>query len=248
MPSHDLNQQLRKLAEEWGADFFGIADLTAAQAEIRRWGGDDLAAFPRAVSVGIEMFHSIVDRLPRREERAVAAAYRHHCYEYLSQRLDGVTSRLASAIQQAGFHAMPIAAAQKVDDSKIAGPISHKLPAHLAGLGWIGKSCLLVTPEAGPRARFATVLTAAPLTPTGSPMEERCLTCTVCSDACPSGAIKGHPFRADEPREARLDAVRCSEVHAAGRAHSPWWVCGMCLYSCPWGRRRSAALAGPTHR
>jgi len=44
-------------------------------------------------------------------------------------------------------------------DEKIAGIISNKLPPHLAGLGWIGKSCLLVTPEHGPRVRWVTVLT-----------------------------------------------------------------------------------------
>ena len=45
------------------------------------------------------------------------------------------------------------------------GHLSHKLVAHLAGLGRIGRSCLLLTPGAGPRVRLATVLTNAPLDP-----------------------------------------------------------------------------------
>ncbi len=37
----------------------------------------------------------------------------------------------------------------------------------MAGLGRIGKSCLLITPEAGPRVHWATVLTDAPMQVTG---------------------------------------------------------------------------------
>jgi epoxyqueuosine reductase QueG len=81
------------------------------------------------------------------------------------------------------------------------------------------------------------VLTDAPLVPTGEPVEERCGDCTVCRDACPVRAFTGRAFDPAEEREARYDARACDryfrEMEKAGNPA----VCGMCLYSCPWGRK-----------
>jgi epoxyqueuosine reductase QueG len=49
-----------------------------------------------------------------------------------------------------------------------------EMAAQLPGLGWIGRSCLLVTPEAGPEVRRFTVLTHSDLGKTGEAMGERC--------------------------------------------------------------------------
>jgi epoxyqueuosine reductase len=93
------------------------------------------------------------------------------------------------------------------------GLFSHKLVAHLAGLGWIGKSCLLVTLEVGPRVRWASVLTDAPLM-AGEPLEERCGECRGCVEVCPVGAFSGRSFFSDEPRAARLDVFKCRYYHS----------------------------------
>jgi len=76
-------------------------------------------------------------------------------------------------LESHGSKSFPVPASQIIDEEKLLGVFSNKMAAHLAGLGWIGKSCLLVTPEAGPRARWATVLTQAALEKTGDAMEER---------------------------------------------------------------------------
>lgn len=83
----------------------------------------------------------------------------------------------------------------------------QKLAAHLAGLGWIGKSCLLITPEHSPHVRWVTVLTDPPLLPTGTPMEQKCGACTACVDICPQHAFIGRSFCSEEPREARFDVA-----------------------------------------
>jgi len=132
-----------------------------------------VAHFPRAVSIGVCMPSAIVDELVRQDDKRALIAYRSHSYDILNVRLNQLASRLASFLQREGYRAFPIAAAERADGETMRGLISHKLTAHLAGLGWIGKSCLLVTPEAGPRVRLDTVLTDAPLTP-GQPLEERC--------------------------------------------------------------------------
>lgn len=237
-----LDERLKDTAEEMGADFFGVADLAEAHNAILEQGGPQIAEYPRAISIGIALLHPIVDGLPRRDERAVAVNYRHHAYDVVNQRLDAIASHLGSIIQHEGYRALPIPSSERVDDERICAAFSHKMGAHLAGLGWIGKSCLLITPEAGPRVRFATVLTDAPLRPTGMPMEEKCKSCDECVKICPKSAFTGRPFREDEPREARYDARKCERYFQEMKEKAGPAVCGMCLYVCPYGRRASDRL------
>lgn len=236
-----ISHWLKETVETWGADFCGVADLSLAHEAILAQGGPVIADFPRAISVGIVLPHAIVDQLPDRANRAAAVSYRHHAYDVINQRLDLLVSRVSSRLQREGFRALPIPASKRVDDERICAAFSHKLAAHLAGLGWIGKSCLLVTPEQGPRVRWATVLTDAPLSATGKPMEERCGDCDQCVKICPVHAFTGAAFRASEPREKRYDAGKCDRYFGAMREKdAETAVCGLCLYVCPFGKQRKA--------
>ena len=232
-----IDGELKRLAGSMGADFVGGADLGPAREMIREQGGAVYAAFPRAVSIGIALFSPIVDQLSPQPDLSVAMSYRHHCYDVVNARLDLITSRLGSELRKAGHGALPVVATQVVDSARLCGSFSHKLAAHLAGLGWIGKSCLLVTPEVGPRARWATVLTDAPLEKTGDPQEERCGECDECVRICPPGAFTGQPYRLGEPREVRYDAHKCQQRHAEMTKPSFQPLCGLCLSSCPYGKR-----------
>ena len=240
-----LYDGLRKLAEESGADFFGVADLSLAKDFIISQGGLEVGGYPRAVSISIALLNPIVDQLPNQAGMAVAIEYRHHAYDVINERLDSIASRLGSVLQKEGYRAYPVPAAKRVDDERICAIFSHKLAAHLAGLGWIGKSCLLITPAAGPRVRLATVLTDAPLVPTGQPTEERCGDCQECIQVCPVGAFTGRPFQEDEPREARYDARKCQSYHKGLERKLGVGVCGMCLYVCPHGRHRKQPSDSP---
>jgi epoxyqueuosine reductase len=157
----ELDDALRNVVNLWGADFCGVADLSPARKFIVDQGGDAVAAYPLAVSIGIALSRSIVDQLPRRVEWPVAVSYR-HMYDTVNQRLDLLASHVAGLLQQQGFQAFPVPASKRIDDQRICAAFSHKLAAHLAGLGWIGKSCLLITPQAGPRVRWVSVLTGRP--------------------------------------------------------------------------------------
>jgi epoxyqueuosine reductase QueG len=234
-----LDGQLKDLALHHGVDYFGIAGLTPAYHAILDQGGPKIAQYPRAISAGIALPHSIVNQLPSRAERAVAMLYRHHAYDVINDRLDLVASRLTSVLQKAGYRAFPVPATKTTDPDRRCGVFSHKLAAHLAGLGWIGKSCLLITPNVGPRVRWATVLTDAPITETGGPMAERCGDCTECVTICPVKAFTGKPFRENEPREIRYNAGKCDRYFTKMKEKDPESaVCGLCLYVCPHGRQR----------
>jgi epoxyqueuosine reductase len=231
----DLEKRLRAEALALGADFFGVADLAPARDFIREQGGEMVAQFPRAVSIGVLMPSTIVDQIVRQDDKRALIAYRGHSYDILNVRLNQIASRLSSFLQREGYRAFPIAAAERADGETMRGLISHKLAAHLAGLGWIGKSCLLVMPETGPRVRLDTVLTDAPLTP-GQPLEERCGGCMECVEACPAHAFTGCNFRADEPREARYDVFKCNEYLKQREQQTGVRVCGLCVYVCPHGK------------
>ena len=235
-----LAEELRTSAVWHGADYYGVADLAPAREFIRAQGGERVARYPRAVVVGIVLQGTLVDLLPEREDPAAAMLYRHNSYDVVNMALDQIALGLANLIQRAGYPALPVPASKRASDEKIASVFSHKLAAHLAGLGWIGKSCLLVTPEHGPRVRWVSVLTDALLAPTGSPLAERCGSCTQCTDACPAHAITGQAFSGNEPREARLDAAACDRYFRELEKTRGIAVCGMCLYICPHGRKSYA--------
>jgi len=234
----DLESQLFDSAMTWGADYFGVADLTPARDTILEQGGIEISEYPRSISIGITLFHPIVNLLFKRPDRAVAASYRSHCYDVINTRLDQIISHLASVLQRKGYRVFPVPASMRVDDDRICAIFSHKLSAHLAGLGWIGKNCLLITPDMGPRVRWATVLTDAPLTATGRPMDERCGDCRECVDICPVNSFTGQPFREEDPRAVRFDAGKCDRYFSKMREKDiETAVCGLCLYTCPYGRR-----------
>lgn len=140
-------------------------------------------------------------------------------------------------MQQSGYRVLPIPASKRYDDERICAVFSHKLGAYLAGLGWIGKSCLLVTPEDGPRVRWTSILKDAPLQPTGEQVEEKCGDCMECVDICPTKAFTGQSFRNNEPREVRYDARKCEKYFETMKEKGHIDVCGMCLYICPHGRK-----------
>jgi epoxyqueuosine reductase QueG len=235
-----LQRKLERQARVMGARFFGMADLTVAQEAIVAQGGEFLAVYPRALAVGVALSDGIVDQLPRHKEVAVARTY-DRLFDTVNWSLDRIALRLSVLLNEHGFQTFLTPASDTVNSEDLLGLFSHKLAARLAGLGWIGPSCLLVTPAVGPRVRWATVLTDAPLE-TGTPLSDQCGDCQRCVEACPAQAFTGRPFDPDEPREARFDVRRCQEYRIHLRDEiSGVRTCGMCVYVCPHGRKEALA-------
>jgi epoxyqueuosine reductase len=233
----EVTRLVADILREYKAEFAGVARLSQAFDFIRQQGGSYIAEFPTVISIGIAMPNAIVDLLPTRE-KAARLSYGHHAYELINQRLDLAASEVSSVLQENGYRAFPIPASQRIDKDKLCAVFSHKLGANLSGLGWIGKNCLLITPEHGPRVRWASVLSDAPLQATGKKLEEQCGDCTRCVEICPAQAFTGRHFSPEEPREARFNANKCENYFNEIKAKGEVEVCGLCLYVCPFGLHR----------
>ncbi len=119
-------------------------------------------------------------------------------------------------------------------------PFSTKQAAVRAGMGWIGKSDLLVTREYGPRittAGFAIRLDEQDGIIVGVPeTTNHCGACDACVKACPWRNIKGNLWHEGVSRDQLVDYHLCSVkrflfVPKLGRK----LACGKCMVYCPYG-------------
>ncbi|OGO61027.1 MAG: hypothetical protein A2029_17210 [Chloroflexi bacterium RBG_19FT_COMBO_47_9] len=229
-------EQIVPIATDLGADIVGIANLMPARRFLLEQGNALATSFPIGISFGIVLNQTIVNLLLKCRDRSTAMLYRQHCYNAINIRLDIISSRISNFIQLEGYDALPIPASQTTEEFKLDGYFSHKIAAHLAGLGWIGKNHLLVTPKHGPRVRLATVLTNAPLQAVAKVLPSECGDCSLCADICPSGALDKYKIIDENPNKFYLYRQLCHEYLQKMEIEIGFKVCGLCLSSCPYGR------------
>lgn len=137
-------------------------------------------------------------------------------------------TEVAVLLESAGHHAGLL-----VDDSRLV----DRAAAVRAGVGWWGKSTMVLAPGAGPWMLLGSVVTDATLE-FDAPMARSCGTCIACIPACPTGAL--------DP-EGVLDVRRClaAILQAPGEIPREFrktigdrvYGCDDCLTSCPPGQR-----------
>ena len=225
----DISKELRAELASRGADLVGYGDLRALDPHARQGlpvGVSVAMRYPRAVIAGI-------DALPTPSYFAN--------YNKLNAALDAAVTHGAAWLEARGFTAIAqTLAAATVDESTHATQLPHKTVATRAGLGWIGKCALLITPEYGSMVRLSSLLTDAPLE-TAEPINaSRCGNCTVCRDVCPANAVSGKHWQAGMLREELYDAELCMKaakqrsLEGLGREAT---VCGRCILHCPYTQK-----------
>ncbi len=238
-----LTTELGAIAMEHGASGFGVADVAPFERERRalenrkvsgrsgplRFTFDDPGAatditrsFPwakRLVVVGWAYLPTAEDP----SDRGAVVGRFATSDQYRGVRR--ITSALATRLQALGFRAETL-----TDDNRLV----DRAAAVRAGIGWWGRSTMVLTPGHGPWTLLGSVVTDAPLE-SSEPMTRSCGTCVACMPACPTGAIDGDG----------VDARRCLSTWLQTPASIPQWIrphlgrriygCDECLVSCPPG-------------
>lgn len=161
-------------------------------------------------------------------------------YYALNAMLDDIVTYGAEFLRENGYQAYANTTKVVRKDDNWCTPLPHKTMGTRAGLGWIGKSCLLVTKEYGSAVRLSNLLTNAPL-PADEPINEsRCGECTICVQSCPAGALTGALWNTSTKREELFHKEVCKEMQikrmkAATGIETD--LCGLCFAVCPFTQR-----------
>ncbi|MFA6076056.1 MAG: 4Fe-4S binding protein [Negativicutes bacterium] len=219
---HIISQQQVLLTEaliNHGAALVGYGDISIRVDELS-------GAYPVAISFAVKYDAAIIED----EEQF------HRQLSSLNPVVDELATIISMKLAEWGYGYKVIPISQIIECNEQLDNLncfSHKFAATRAGLGWIGKNSLLVTPEYGSRVKLCTVLTNAQFQ-TASPVEEsKCGNCNRCVQACPCGAIKNHNWSAGMRREELFDAYVCNNwrldaIAKIGRKHT----CGYCIKAC----------------
>ena len=220
---------LKKVLAEKGASLVGFADLHEMEER-------PFEKMPQAISIAVALNPEIV--LDIRQGPTVG-----YCGEY--ERVNRILEVLAGCavhlIRTFGYRADTLSPTDRkyVEGMFLTSPFSHKRAATTAGLGWIGKSDLLVTKEYGSAIRLNTVFTDMPL-PCGKPVERSfCGSCDACVRACPAGAPLNVAWNAGVHRDKIMDihaCYSCANDLSRKIAVKPI-ICGICIAACPWTKK-----------
>lgn len=226
---------LKAMAIREGASLAGIADISDMSDR-------PIKEMTYALSIAVRLSDAVFDQVS--EEITPTHSYFHQ-YRTTNAYIDQLLYRIGLNLQAQGYRVMQVAASQSIskDGNGYQALLSHRAAAIRAGLGWIGKSNALVTPEFGPRVRLGTLMF--------EPLEDEiladvpryqsgCGTCKVCVTHCPAYALTGETWVRGIEREAIVDVRACSEhMHEAYQHIGRGVVCGICIAKCPVGTMRN---------
>lgn len=223
----EKNIALRELIPSLDVDSVGIVSL--AEWEGTKLGQTALALLPEARSVvvfAMEIYPEILNHT--RPRRTMGQASLNELLDrnadFLNGRLTKAAYDVAKACHSKGLKTLPLPAAGCPLDARFLEAVfSYKHAGQAAGLGYIGRSSLLITTDFGPRARLSCCLTEALLEPTKADIVSVCQHCKVCISKCPAGAIN-----MSEGKEAySINKFACSAFRNASGG------CSECMRLCP---------------
>src|SRR6266436_6819142 len=245
----DLKGRLVAFARELGFDSCRItacAPPTHAE-EFRDWLKEGAAGEMSYMERGEEKRRDPQKVLPGARS-IIVVALNYWQGEKLRRSQTAATGRIARYAWGNDYHDVIAAKLDKIDrflrefggEQKCyvdTGPILERDQAAQAGIGWHGKSTMLIDERLGTWFFLAEILTTLELPPDG-PARDRCGTCKRCITACPTGAITA---------PHRLDARRCiSYLTIELKGSIPLELrpllgdrifgCDDCLDACPWNR------------
>jgi epoxyqueuosine reductase len=219
--AREFAEILKDVAFSSYATVFGTASFLGREPEAPGSLPFSLSELPYAVSIGFRLSDPVIEGLIDRPTRT----YQYH-YRQVNLFIDQTLLRLLGKIHELGYKGFPVPSSQIVNWGSSTGHLAHKVVAREAGLGWIGRNNLLVSPIYGARVRYGSLFTNLPLeTPKmGEPQD--CGECFRCLKACPASAI-------GKTRES-FDLGKCTEMLKlfSKEENIGSMICGLCVKAC----------------
>lgn len=124
-------------------------------------------------------------------------------------------------------------------DHPLGGLILFPPLAQKAGIGWVGKHGILITPEFGPRVRLAAIYTSIQNLPFEESnqhewIRDYCETCGICIKECPPKAILEEPIEQDTGQITYISQQPCFEYF------TQFYCCSVCVKVCPFSKSTDA--------
>ncbi|MFH1032101.1 MAG: hypothetical protein V1767_06035 [Chloroflexota bacterium] len=227
LKTRGVNTAVQESLAKLDVDAVGVVSL--AECKGTKLEESALALLPEARSVvvfAMEIFPEILNLTSpgRAAGQASLNDFLDRHAEYLNGRLTRAAYDVTKASHKAGLKALPLPAVGCPTDVRfLEAVISYKHAAQAAGLGYIGRSSLLITPRFGPRVRLAACLTEVQLEPTKIEISGTCGNCRVCINKCPAEAITVPQGEA----AYSINKFACSAFRTASGG------CSECLRLCP---------------
>ncbi len=220
-----VKESVRELVLSLGADVCGFAEKGRFEDAPKGFSPLDLYDDCQTViAFGVALPKGLRQVDPR-------LIYQHFNESVANHMIDQISLKLAKALEQRfGCHAVPIPCDNPyeywdAEHMEGRGLLSMKHAAVQAGLGTMGKNTLLLNREYGNMLNIGVVLTDLALS--SDPLAQSvCINgCTLCTDACPVGAIQN----------GTVIQKLCRE-HAYGQKTAKGFgttVCNHCRAVCP---------------
>lgn len=243
---YELSLKLRKLTTLNGGDLFGVASpnpLSGAPEGFRPQ--NLLPGCKSVIVVGKRLSDATVETTPSRMFDTL--------YSAVNSFIDQLMLRVTDTLIREGYQAVGVGP-HSLDGKQLRGDISQKHAAVTAGLGRFGLQSLVLTPEFGPRQRWGTVITDAPLK-LDLPLEENPCRPEKCGQIC----LTSCPAKVFSPRDTgaisdpdflpgglwfywNVDRFACSSYRAQRKKELSWvteggHACAICMKVCPVGKK-----------
>ncbi len=232
-----LNARIEEVARTGGAPLVGFAPISRFAEAPRQYHPHTL--FPATRTVIAIAIPQVRGTLKAVEDGAYWGAYNCDSYWYLNEVMAPKVLRdIVMLLEEHGYTSLPVHnpfhphSGRPVRDDQPDGPdgmVSLRIIGCAAGLGELGLSKLLLTPQFGPRQRVFAVFTDAELDPSPLFRGRICDACGACGRECEAGAIGGERTETFtiEGRvfgHASFDPKACSRVHRGEDPRfSPFW-------------------------
>jgi len=264
------SEELKKVAKKAGAHLVGVASAERFSGAPEGHKPSDFLLNPKSVVVvGLRIPFSIVKTIP-------SSSYE-DTYHHLNNELRSLTYKVTFYLENNGFDAFPVSPDEpdyvrevrvlneKTDPKvRMIASFSHRHAAVLAGLGEFTPASYVVVPKFGPRVRFASVITSAPLEPDPL-LEDEFTWGSICKpDKCGFACIKACPAKA-LPGDGTINQYKCRKYRGPKAYTLDYYkkienlqakkipahiikillpnnygspvarICGLCLKACPIG-------------